>query len=368
MVLVAVGLYRGSRPFSGTGPGRRDRLGGGAALRERRRRPGPRVLERRRGRGPHQRALATPQSAGHRAQHELSLQGQRGRPTTGGARSQGRGGTDRTGLPAGRHPGHRSRARRRRPGDAALGRAIQHQDGRHLRRTGGHRPRHLARTAAEAGARGRNPSDQTPHREPRGLSALSPEPPSTQQGHRRRDSRRPSSSPGKRPRQTPLMPRRTRPWPTRTVGSAQAGQLPYREAFSRAKAAATRALEIDETPPRGAHGARSGRHGSRLGLGRGGAWVQARDRARPQFCGRPSGLRSSTTRTSARCRRVLRRQKRAVELDPLSPRRHLALFFAYYFARQYDQALEPLREATKLDPDFNASLLPRVDSPGKGNV
>ena len=50
------------------------------------------------------------------------------------------------------------------------------------------------------------------------------------------------------------------------------------------------------------------------------------------------------------------RQKRAVELDPLSPRRHLGLFFAYYFARQYDQALEPLREAAKLDPDFNAHL------------
>ena len=45
------------------------------------------------------------------------------------------------------------------------------------------------------------------------------------------------------------------------------------------------------------------------------------------------------------------REKRAV-FDPLSPRRHLALFFAYYFARQYDQALEPLREAAKLDPDF----------------
>ena len=165
MVLVAGGLYWGL-VRSPAPPGRRDRLGGGAALRECRRRPGPRVPERRHRGKPHQRALATPQSAGHRAQHELSLPGQRCRPTTGGARSRGRGGADRTGLPAGRHPGHRSRARRRRPGDATLGRAIQHQDGRHLHRTGGHRQGHLARAASEAGAQGRDSSDQTPHRKP----------------------------------------------------------------------------------------------------------------------------------------------------------------------------------------------------------
>ena len=115
-----------------------------------------------------------PNLQGHRAQHELSLQGQRCRPTTGGARSRGRGGTDRTRLPAGRHPGHRSRAGRCRPGDAALGRAIQHQDGRHLRRAGGHRRRHLARTASEAGAQGRDSSDHdaTP-RTPRPIGSIS---------------------------------------------------------------------------------------------------------------------------------------------------------------------------------------------------
>ena len=85
------GPILGSRPSSGPARGRRHRLDGGAALRERRRRPGPRVPERRRGRRPPQRALATPRSQGHRAQHELSLQGQRGRPTKGGARSRASG-------------------------------------------------------------------------------------------------------------------------------------------------------------------------------------------------------------------------------------------------------------------------------------
>ena len=45
--------------------------------------------------------------------------------------------------------------------------------------------------------------------------------------------------------------------------------------------------------------------------------------------------------------------KRAVELDPLSPGRHVALFFAYYYARQYDQALETVRKAMELEPNFD---------------
>ena len=60
------------------------------------------------------------------------------------------------------------------PGDAALGRAIQHQNGRPLRRTGGHRRRHLARTAAEAGAQGRRllRPDATP-RTPKRIGSIS---------------------------------------------------------------------------------------------------------------------------------------------------------------------------------------------------
>ena len=50
----------GPRPLTSTGRGRRDRLGGGSALRERRRRPGPRVPERRRGRGPPQQLSRLP--------------------------------------------------------------------------------------------------------------------------------------------------------------------------------------------------------------------------------------------------------------------------------------------------------------------
>ena len=51
-------------------------------------------------------------------------------------------------------------------GTRLLGRAIHLQHAGHLRRAGGHRRQHLARAAAEAGAQGRDSSDQTPHRKP----------------------------------------------------------------------------------------------------------------------------------------------------------------------------------------------------------
>jgi eukaryotic-like serine/threonine-protein kinase len=133
----------------------------------------------------------------------------------------------------------------------------------------------------------------------------------------------------------------------------RAGQLPYREAFSRAKAAATRALEIDDTLP-GAHTALAA-----AVLDLDWDWAGAERGFRraielnPNSADAHHGYGYYQTNLGW-LREGIAQQKRTVELDPLSPRRHVALFFAYYFARQYDQALEPLREALELDPDFNA--------------
>jgi tetratricopeptide (TPR) repeat protein len=44
--------------------------------------------------------------------------------------------------------------------------------------------------------------------------------------------------------------------------------------------------------------------------------------------------------------------KRAAELDPLSPRRRGGIGWAYFFGRQYDQALKTYREALEFDPDL----------------
>ena len=68
------------------------------------------------------------------------------------------------------------RARRRRPRDRALGRAVQDPPEGHRRPRARHRRRDLTRPAPEAPASGQDPPEQTPHRGQRGLSALSSEP------------------------------------------------------------------------------------------------------------------------------------------------------------------------------------------------
>jgi tetratricopeptide (TPR) repeat protein len=129
-------------------------------------------------------------------------------------------------------------------------------------------------------------------------------------------------------------------------------QIPYREAFSRAKAAATRALEIDEALPE-AHTALA-EAVSNLDWD----WPGAGREFKRALELNPN---SAAAHQGYACYHVnlgsspegIEHAKRAVDLDPLSPRRHLALFFAYYFARHFDRALEPLREAAALDSEFD---------------
>jgi TolB-like protein/tetratricopeptide (TPR) repeat protein len=130
-----------------------------------------------------------------------------------------------------------------------------------------------------------------------------------------------------------------------------AGQLPYREAFSRAKAAATRALDIDEALPE-AHAARAEAvvwlDWDWAGAERGFRRAMELD-ANSADAHQGYGFYQINFGSS---REGIGQEKRAVELDPLSPQRHIALFFAYYFARQYDLALASVREAIELDPGF----------------
>jgi tetratricopeptide (TPR) repeat protein len=131
-----------------------------------------------------------------------------------------------------------------------------------------------------------------------------------------------------------------------------AGELPYRDAFSKAKAAATRALAIDETLPEG--------HTALARAVRSGDWDWAgaeREFRRameldPNSADAHHGYGIYQTQFGS-LREGIAELKRAVELDPLSQQRHIGLFFAYYFARQYDQALEPVRKAVELNPDFD---------------
>jgi TolB-like protein/Tfp pilus assembly protein PilF len=127
--------------------------------------------------------------------------------------------------------------------------------------------------------------------------------------------------------------------------------LPPREAYSKAKAAATKALEIDETLSE-AHGALAL---AVLYLDR--DWAGAKsafERAielNPNFAAvhRGYGLYLYQVGSS---QEGMEHFKRALEIDPLSPRSHVSLFGGFYFGRQFDQALDALRTAIDLDPGF----------------
>jgi eukaryotic-like serine/threonine-protein kinase len=143
------------------------------------------------------------------------------------------------------------------------------------------------------------------------------------------------------------------------VSLGQSGRLPYEEAFGKAQAAAMRALEIDETLAE-AHTllaqatlsggwnaalmARAGRAAERaLELNPGSADVQRIYGFYQQGLGNTS--------------RAVAHYEQAVELDPLSPLQHWALFFGHYFGGRYDEALTDLEEVRRLQPDADLHFL-----------
>jgi TolB-like protein/Tfp pilus assembly protein PilF len=127
--------------------------------------------------------------------------------------------------------------------------------------------------------------------------------------------------------------------------------LPNREAMSRARTAAMKALEIDESLPE-AH----------MALG----WVRARfdwdwagaDRSyrraielNPNSPDAHFGY-SLYLGPMGRFQEGIAHAKRAVELDPLTPQRRRRIGQLYFFSREYDQALGAFREALEFDPNL----------------
>jgi serine/threonine-protein kinase len=129
------------------------------------------------------------------------------------------------------------------------------------------------------------------------------------------------------------------------------GQLPYMEAFSRSKTAATEALEIDDTLPEG-HTALARSvlvldwdwPGAQRGFERAIELDPNSASAHGEY-----GFHLSLIGLSPE---GIARAKRAMALDPLSPKRHIGLMNAYYLDRQYDRALGHLGKALELEPDF----------------
>jgi len=137
------------------------------------------------------------------------------------------------------------------------------------------------------------------------------------------------------------------------------GLLSYREAYSKSKSAATRALEIDETLPEG-HVVHAE---AIVVLDR--DWAGARrglERAlelNPNSANAQEGYGFHLLLVG-RSHEGIAHVKRAVDLDALSPQRHSSLAWAYYVNRQFDETLHQARVAVELAPGTDLGWLVAV--------
>ncbi len=132
---------------------------------------------------------------------------------------------------------------------------------------------------------------------------------------------------------------------------AEYGILPPKEAYPKAKAAALKALEIDDTLAEA--------HVS-LGWIKEGFdwdWSGAEREYRQAIRLNPGYATArhwyaSLLSTLGRSQEAIAESRRAQELDPLSPIIHAQAGFVSFEARQYERAVEEYRKALELDPDF----------------
>jgi len=133
-----------------------------------------------------------------------------------------------------------------------------------------------------------------------------------------------------------------------------ANRLPPREAMPKAKAAAIRALELDETLAEA--------HAS---LGRVLAaydwdWTSAEKEYKraielnPRYAVAHQWY-GGYLAVMGRSDEAIAERKRAVELEPLSPIINFELGLAFYFARDYDRAIEQFQKTLELDQNFPAA-------------
>jgi len=129
------------------------------------------------------------------------------------------------------------------------------------------------------------------------------------------------------------------------------GFLPSKEAFPKAKAAALRALAIDD----GLSDAHSALAATRLLHDW--DWPGAEKEYRralelnPEDAWAHQGYAVGLL-VKGRLEEAVAEQRRAVELEPLAPANNLVLGAMFFWVRQYDQAVEQLRKTLELDPNI----------------
>jgi TolB-like protein/Flp pilus assembly protein TadD len=134
--------------------------------------------------------------------------------------------------------------------------------------------------------------------------------------------------------------------------ASSTGGLPPHETYPKAKAAATRALAIDDTLAE-AH--------TSLGFchlmydwdfERAEREFKRAIKLNPLYANAHDGY-GFYLKATAQYEEAIRESRRAQKLDPLSLFATVSLAWAYYFARQFEQAIEQARKALEMDPRFD---------------
>src|SRR5262249_14570765 len=124
-----------------------------------------------------------------------------------------------------------------------------------------------------------------------------------------------------------------------------------REYYPRAKVAAERALQLDNTLGE-AHTSLANAHFRYLQLAESAKEFWRSIELNPNYPTAHQWYGRLTLLASAQFDRALEEAKRAVELDPVSPIGHTDVATVYMTARRYDEAVTQLRNTLAIDPDF----------------
>jgi TolB-like protein/DNA-binding winged helix-turn-helix (wHTH) protein/Tfp pilus assembly protein PilF len=129
------------------------------------------------------------------------------------------------------------------------------------------------------------------------------------------------------------------------------GYVPPKEAFPRAKAAAMRALELDDSLAE-AHTSLAF-----ASMNYDWDWSTAEREFRKAVELNPNYANAhhwygDYLSAVGRHEQAIAESRRALELDPLSPIINAWLGWRYYFARQFDQAIDQYRKTLEIEPDF----------------
>ena len=134
------------------------------------------------------------------------------------------------------------------------------------------------------------------------------------------------------------------------------GTVPSQEVASKARAAALKALELDQTLAEAQTSLATVRFNYDWDWASAAAGFQHAIELNPSY-GTAYQRYSLYLMAMGRTQESLAQMNRARELDPLSISMNFSLGWRLYMARQYDQAIEQLRNTLEMDPSF---ALPRM--------